>query len=79
MAAERERSDGLDRAFEAIAREAATETAAEHEATMSSDRHEGAVVAMAKGADPDELPQDIFGAEKEDAPEFEWVEDPADE
>jgi len=67
--------EGLDRAFEQIAREAATETAVDHEATMSSERHEGAVVAMAKGADPDELPQDIFGAKKEDAPEFEWVED----
>jgi len=68
--------DGLDRAFAEIEREAATETAAEHEATMGSERHEGAVAAMADGADPDDLPGHIFGAEKSDAPEFDWAEDP---
>jgi hypothetical protein len=69
-------ADGLDRAFAEIEREAATETAAEGTATMSSDRHEGAVAAMADGADPDDLPKDIFGAEKSDAPEFDWAEEP---
>jgi hypothetical protein len=68
--------DGLDRAFAQIEREAATETAAAHDATMASDRHEDAVAAMADGVDPDELPQDIFGAEKSDAPAFDWAEDP---
>jgi len=68
--------DGLDRAFAEIEREAATETAADHDATMASERHEDAVAAMADGVDPDDLPQDIFGAEKSDAPEFDWAEDP---
>ncbi len=72
---DRDDGDGLDRAFAQIEREAATETAGAAETAMASERHESAVVAMANGADPDDLPQDIFGAEKSDAPEFDWVED----
>jgi len=72
-AVDQDEGEGLDRAFAEIERSAAAETAGAAETTMHSERHEGAVVAMAKGADPDDLPRDIFGAEKSDAPEFDWV------